>query len=325
VPPPHGGDAGAHGLEQAVRRLDHAAHALGQRQVRRVEEVELQRRLLLRLVAWRGHEHAHHLAREPGAQGVAADAHVLGPEPVHGGAQRLHGAGQARRSAEAVPGEQAELVLDVAADGGRAEERAPERDHRARRHAGGERGLGVGAVTLEDGAEHGAVALVDQLVRQVVLERLPPLLRHRRRVAALLPLQLQKVHRLDQARHHHPPVVIVPPETKNPMLASAQPLFMTKEIIHLLNGEVDRSITHQLVFVRSLHVVAVEQARLPCAAVAIASSRSSLLCISLSTLLSPALVFSCGRCRIVGNEGSAGEVYIPRAERRAAQDHSEFA
>jgi hypothetical protein len=235
VPPADGGDAGPHGLEQAVRRLDHAPHALGQRQVRRVEEVELERRLLV--VAGRRHERADHLAREAGAERVAADAHVLRAEAVHCGAQRLHGARQARGAAQAVPREQAQLVLDVAADGRRAEQRAPERDHRAWRAARARSGeLVVVLVPLEDGAEDGAVALVHQFARQAVLKRLPPLLRQHRRVASLLPLQLQQVHRLDQARHHHPPVVVVPPERKNPMLASTQPF--PGEKIYLIRKEI---------------------------------------------------------------------------------------
>jgi hypothetical protein len=227
VPPADSGGAGPERLEQAVRRLDHAPDALGQRQVGRVEEVELERRggggcgllllvLLARVPRRRGHEHPADLAREAGAQGVAADAHVLGAEPVDGGPERLQGAGEARGAAEAVPGQEAELVLDVAADGGRAQQRAPERDDGARRAAGARPAGGVDVVVpLEDGPEHGAVALVHQLVRQAVLERLPPLLRHRRRVPALLPLQLQQVHRLDQVRHHHAPVVVVPPAIYN--------------------------------------------------------------------------------------------------------------
>jgi hypothetical protein len=229
VPLADGGDAGAERLEQAVRRPDHAPDAHGQRQVGRVEEVGLERRggeggrLLARLPrrgGGGGHERPDDLAREAGAQGVAADADVLGAEAVDGGAERLRGARQPGGAPQAVACQQAELVLDVAADGGRAQQRAPERDDGAGRAARARPRPRPAAlvVALEDGAEHGAVAVVHQLVRQAEVERLPPLLRHRRRVPALLPLQLQQVHRLDQVRHHHPPVVVVPPAMRTSIM-----------------------------------------------------------------------------------------------------------
>uniref|UniRef100_A0A0E0FQN4 Uncharacterized protein n=1 Tax=Oryza nivara TaxID=4536 RepID=A0A0E0FQN4_ORYNI len=203
------GDPRPHAPPQLAGGLGEAPEAHGQRHGRRVEDVALHEDALLG-------ERLPHLQREPGAQRVAADAHAPGAEPARGGAQRGERAGEADGALEAVPREEPEVVGDVAAERGRPEERAPQR-HDGGGRAGGaegdvvaERGL---AVPLEHGAVDGAVALVDERLGEPVLEGAPPLRRQGAGalVAPLLPVELQQVDALDEARDHHSPVVGVLP------------------------------------------------------------------------------------------------------------------
>ncbi|WVZ69361.1 hypothetical protein U9M48_018158 [Paspalum notatum var. saurae] len=185
----HVGQPRAQAAPHLAGRLREAPEAGGQRHGRRVEHVAL-------------HEHAFlgqrlaHLEREPGAQRVPAHAHVAGAVPARRGPQRGQRAGEAHRALEAVPGQETEVVHDVAPERGPAQQRAAERHHGGRRAGGavrrvaGQQGL---AVPLQHGAVDGAVALVHQRVGEPVHEVAPPPRRKARALVALvLPVQLQQ-------------------------------------------------------------------------------------------------------------------------------------